>query len=225
MKLLILSFVFFLYLTSCSSGPSAVNIFENDYIDFLIIKDKLLEDSYINSIWFDNSHKYRISISDRGSIFINDKRKEYYINKGISYADIHYDLKESLFYDLGMTIDMLSDYFSFFKEHSAFSALRYYTYISRSEKILDENIKYFSSDVLEKIKLENIFLEKINKNTATFRFIDFIERMNTMLLGDVVAICFSPDIDLSGLSQEELSIFGFKWIRETSYQNWYEVAY
>jgi hypothetical protein len=46
-----------------------------------------------------------------------------------------------------------------------------------------------------------------------------------MILGDAIRICYSPDIDLSELSQEELLIFGFKWIKETSYENWYEIAY
>jgi hypothetical protein len=137
-------------------------------------------------------------------------KQVHYIKKRVPYTDIRYDSKEAMLFDFGITFDTLSDYFSFLKEHSTFSTLRLYACTRRYQEIPDENIQSFSSDVLEKIKSGNAFLNKINKSIATFRFVDFVERMSRMLLGDAVAICFSPDIELAKLPQEELSVLDFK---------------
>jgi hypothetical protein len=205
--------------------PSNVDVFNNNHSDFFVLKNKLEMDGRINSFQLENTYSYVIIERTYGRITVDDKKKNYRITASYPYKETRYYSKEDLFLDIGMDINLVSDYLSFFNEYQSFSGIGHYSQTLSYQEISNFNEQYFSLESIEAITRENAFLKKINKKQITYRFINFTERLSGMILGDAVRICYSYDIDLSELSREELLIFGFKWIKETAHANWYEIGY
>jgi hypothetical protein len=214
-----------LLLIGCTSIPSPADVFNNNYSDFFVLKDKLEMDDRINSFQFKNTYSYVIIERKYGRITVDDKKKNYCITVSYPHGETCYYSKEDLFLDIGMDVNILSGYLSFFNKHQSFSGIGHYSQTLNYHEISNSNVQYFSLGSMKAINRENAFLKKINKKQITYRFTDFTERLVGMTLGDAIRICYSHDIDLSELSQEELLIFGFKWIKKTAYTNWYEIGY
>jgi hypothetical protein len=215
-----------LSIISCGSLQDYVGSFENGYYDFYQIKDKILNDDNVSSFYFEKPYRYYYRNKEFGKISINDRKREYLIDgKYPSIIEKRFSSKEAMFNEMRTNPSILTDYLEFFNRHKNFNNIRYYIQTISFFKLSEENRHYFSSKLLEKYRVTNEFLMKLNKEQIEFRFVDFTEKMGFMLLGDAVRICYSPDIDLSELSQEELLIFGFVRLQKTAFDRWYEISY
>jgi hypothetical protein len=218
--------VFFMmaFLIGCSSVPDPFDVFDNNYSDFLAMVNRLEMDDRINSFRFKNVHSYVIIERTHGRITVDDKNGIYLISDSYPRREDYYSSKEDLFMDIRMDKDILSGYLLFFNKYRSFSSIGHYSRTLSYQEIKESNKDHFSSEVIKMITCENAFLKKINKTETTYKFIRFGENIGFMIFGGIY-IYYSPDIDLSELSKDELLIFGFKWIKETSYKGWYEIAY
>jgi hypothetical protein len=222
----ILFLLLFLSVISCRSLQNYVSIFEDNYYDFFEIKNKILNDNNVTGFYFEKPYRYYYRDKEFGEILMDDKKKEYLITgKAPFMIEKSFSSKDAMFAEMGIAPSILTDYLEFFNKHKDFDNVRYYARTISFHEISEKNRRHFSARLLERTKATNDFLIKLNKEQIAFRFVDFMERMGFMLLGDAVRICYSPDIDLSVLSQEELLIFGFKWLQKTAFDNWFEIGY
>jgi hypothetical protein len=211
------------FLIGCSSIPDPLIVFDNNYYDFILLKDKLAENDLIYSFRFKNKYSYVIDVRSYGRIKIDEKNKKYQITDSDPEREILYHSREELFLDIGEDPEIVSSYLLFFeKYHNSFN------YIGKQERTISIHEIYqgshLSAELMANYERENSFLKKMDKTVMTYKFIRFGENIGFTIF-DGIYIYYSPDIDLSELSQDELLIFGFKWIKETSYENWYEIAY